>query len=140
MTTLLPALARLRRIEADALVAGLPLMERAGAAAAMLASPARPGTNEVDSRGVIVNTASIAAFGTGSAWLLPNVTSPDAAAPGVVEVPPLAQADRPRAPRARAPPSRVRREKPLTGAEGKRARYSASVCGRDIYGLLSLGG
>ncbi len=85
-------------------------------------------------------TASIAAFGTGSAWLLPNVTSPDAAAPGVVEVPPLAQADRPRAPRARAPPSRVRREKPLTGAEGKRARYSASVCGRDIYGLLSLGG
>ena len=32
------------------------------AAAAMLASPARPGTNEVDSRGVIVNTASIAAF------------------------------------------------------------------------------
>ena len=32
------------------------------AAAAMLASPARPGSNEVDSRGVIVNTASIAAF------------------------------------------------------------------------------
>ncbi len=36
MTTLLPALARLRRIEADALAAGLPLMERAGRAAANL--------------------------------------------------------------------------------------------------------
>ena len=32
------------------------------AAATMLASPARPGAGEIDSRGVIVNTASIAAF------------------------------------------------------------------------------
>ena len=38
-------------------------------------------------------TASMAAFGTGSAWLLPNVISPDAAAPGDA-VPPLEQAGR----------------------------------------------
>ena len=67
-----------------------------------------------------LTAASMAAFGTGSAWLLPKVTSPVAAAPdAAVPVPPLEQAARPRAPRARAPPSRERRENAAHGSDGE---------------------
>ena len=47
MTTALPTLARLRRLEADALAAGLPLMERAGRAAAALVVREYPAVRRV---------------------------------------------------------------------------------------------
>ena len=52
MISCLPSLADLRRTEAEALAAGLPLMERAGAAAARLA------LHLVDGPAVVTKTGS----------------------------------------------------------------------------------